>query len=146
MRIVPFGPDHLRGLDPPLSEEAILLTAEAVAAGPAWTGVDDGRVVGCGGLMPIGDETHAWLLLSRGSRRPLAGATFFIRRQLRQEKPPVVAHVQADLAGFDRMDRWLRLLGFQTDAEGQLGPGGGPTVVRYRIDGSNHPCHYRHDA
>ena len=134
MKIVPFKPDHLHGLDPPLSEEAILLTKEAVAAGPAWAGLDGDRVIGCGGLMPIGDETHAWLLRSRGSRRRLAGATFFIRRQLRQAQRPVVAHVQADLAGFGRMERWLKLLGFQGEGVDRVGLASKRTVVRYRIN------------
>ena len=134
MKIVPFKPDHLHGLDPPLSEEAILLTKEAVAAGPAWAGLDGDRVIGCGGLMPIGDETHAWLLLSRGSRRPLAGASSFIRRILRDESRVVMAYVQADLAGFSRVERWLMMLGFQKDTKVRFGVNGGRTAMRYRIE------------
>jgi hypothetical protein len=70
MEVVAFHPAHLAEITPPAAtpEQLDWLCRYYHPLGPAWSGVDAGRIVGCGGIAIDGDTGRAWAILSHPVR------------------------------------------------------------------------------
>lgn len=117
MDIIPFDPRHLARLDPPSLSggEAAILSARALPLGPAFTGIEDGRVLGCAGVIVRGRTGHAWASLSDEIRRrpvllhrAVARGLETIIAEAGLEQVEATCHVK-----FQRAQRWLERLGFR---------------------------------
>jgi len=119
LEIVPFHPSHLANLNLQGFAGEMAKDPETVAAldksGMAWSGLMDGRVVGCAGLIPQWPgRAVAWAVF--GECLPMS-AWFKITKAVRK----VLAETQA--SGFHRIEmtvqedfkqghRWAEALGF----------------------------------
>lgn len=140
LEIVPFHPSHLANLKLKGFAGEMAKDPETVAAldksGMSWSGLMDGRVVGCAGLIPQWPgRATAWAVF--GEQLPMS-AWFKITKAVRK----VIAEAQA--SGFHRIEitvredhpqghRWAEALGFT------------PVVVlkKYGPDGSDHRFYER---
>lgn len=121
---VPFAPEHLAQLSlQPIQAEiqGYLASVNAdVLVGPStWTALVDGRVVGCGGIMPLWSGVgQAWALIGTMPRRCWPSATAFVRATLLTAMDVRGYHrIQASVrTGFAAGARWAGRLGF--DFEG----------------------------
>lgn len=118
MKIVPFHVEHLRELevDERHNRDGRFLldsaTGEMVAAllCDAWSMEHAGRVVACGGRTPVGGW---WILFERIAIASPLSFTRRVRAVLRDRAMPGdFAHALDDEAA-----EWLRVLGFEDDAE-----------------------------
>lgn len=137
MRVVNFEPAHLAGMEPPVFDAAQLQRFAAAyrAAGPAFSLVESGGVLGCGGLVIEGREGRAWAFLSeRLRRRPM-----LLHRTVRRALPALAEHYDLETvsaeahADFTAARDWLERLGFHFE---QIVPRCGGTTenyARYRL-------------
>ena len=114
MRLVPFRPEHLRALTPPVADPDLLdrFARQYRATGPAWTAMSDGRPVGCGGILRTGDAGLGWVILSHPVRTlPVhRAACRVLDHELASGN---TRHIQARaLEEWDGACRWLERLGF----------------------------------
>ena len=135
IRIVPFEPAHLLALDMGAHERAWLGGFDRAAcavhwpAGPAYSAVAGGAVLGCAGLMAQGDSATAWAVLSDALRaRPMA-----LHRAASRMLAAIAPHfrrIRATApADFAAGARWLRALGFRpVRTLPDYGPNGEPFV------------------
>lgn len=100
----------------------------AAAAGPAWTALHDGRVLGVAGLgMHWQGRAEAWCLLSRDVPTRLWPAIH--RAALRGIAGAGFRRVEATVKGrFKQGERWLAMLGFVPEG----------AMPAYGPDGSDH--------
>ncbi|GAB4375580.1 MAG: hypothetical protein Kow00114_38820 [Kiloniellaceae bacterium] len=114
--IVPFEPWHLADLEPPVFDRLQMQRFAAAyrRSGPAFTLMEQGRALGCGGLTIAGREAQAWGFFSdRLRQRPM-----LLHRTVKRALPALVAHyglcaVTANAhARFIAARRWLERLGF----------------------------------
>lgn len=88
---------------------------EALAQGEAWTGVDDGRIVACGGVCPLhGFMGNAWAMIAADLKH-----SFLIvhRVALRVLDAYPANRIEAHIdCGFVNGHRWARALGFEIEA------------------------------
>jgi hypothetical protein len=117
MRLVPFAPEHLGGIEPPAMtpDQLEFFRRRYRARGPAWTGIAAGRIVGCGGIVVAGDVGTAWAILSQ----PVPAAAVH-RAALRALDAACAAEglrrVEATaLASWPGACRWLERLGFRPE-------------------------------
>jgi hypothetical protein len=119
--IVAFEPAHLAELEPPVFCRAQMrrFAAAYVPTGPAFTLMEEGRVLGCGGLVIEGDEGKAWMFLSDGLRaRPM-----LLHRTVKRALPALVRSyrlrgVSAEAhCKFAAARQWLERLGFRYEAD-----------------------------
>lgn len=117
--VVGFVPAHLADLDPPVFDAGQLrrFAAGYRPAGPAFTLMEEGRPLGCGGLLIDGAQAAAWTFISDAlRRRPL-----LLHRTVKRALPALAGHyalrrVSAEAhADFDAARRWLERLGFVFD-------------------------------
>lgn len=135
LEIILFKPNHLADIDPPkLLREPMRRFAMAYRhRGPALTFVEDGRVLGCFGLIIDGREARVWAFLSSLLRdRPLA-----LHRMVKRTLPKLKRHYGLDsiLAEAHPDHRashcWLERLGFRFDGVAQRCPIVGERHLRY---------------
>jgi hypothetical protein len=121
MRIVPFEPWHLEALvlQPAQAFVGAMLEPDyavaLAAAGEAYSGLEDGRVVGCCGLVPVHPGlANAWALLGAcGPGRFLTIHRAVLRFLECQPVRRIQTTVQSDFAAGHR---WARALGFGAEA------------------------------
>lgn len=141
MEIKPFRAYHLRQLlaepaheymRPMLSDPSHGATLEQADA--SFTAIENGRVVGCGGIMPVwAGRAIAWSVLSANSGPCMVPIHIVTRRLLRmRSERRIEATCDAD---FKAGHRWLRLLGFELEAARMEGfaPDGRPHSLYARI-------------
>lgn len=115
MNIIEFEQNHLFEIKPQRNQSAAPITeeyAQTIQAGDCFTGVQDGRVVAIGGVVPVCEGRgfmhlivaegipHQWVKLYRAATRLINAVRGDYRR------------IEA-LSAFDEADRWLVMLGFQ---------------------------------
>jgi hypothetical protein len=136
-RVVNFEPTHLAGLDPPVFDGAQLQRFAAAyrVAGPAFSLVESGSVLGCGGLVIEGGEGRAWAFLcERLRRRPM-----LLHRTVKRALPALARHydlesVSAEAhADFTAARGWLLRLGFHFEAIVPHCRGTTESYARYRL-------------
>lgn len=121
MEIKPFRADHLRRLmlEPsnqymrpmidPGQAEVLEITSTAFA------GIESGRVVGCGGIMPVWPgRAIAWSVLAADSG-PCMVHIHKVTCRLLDLRPERRIEATCD-ATFSAAHRWLRMLGFRLEA------------------------------
>jgi len=137
LRIVNFEPAHLAGLDPPVFGRAQMQRFAAAyrPAGPAFTLVEAGAALGCGGLVIAGGEGHAWAFLSeRLRRRPL-----LLHRTVKRALPALAEHydlqsLRAEAhVDFTAARGWLLRLGFHFEEIVPRCGGTTESYARYRL-------------
>ncbi|PLR52421.1 hypothetical protein [Chimaeribacter arupi] len=115
MKIIDFEPEHILLIEPQQCQQYIIRTIEygqQLAQGDCFTGVQDGRVVAIGGILPVCEGRgylhmivaenmpHQWIKLYRAARRLIdAVENDYIRLET--------------LSAFGEADRWLEMLGFE---------------------------------
>lgn len=116
MIFVPYLPVHLKGLrlqDGQWADQILLTPAYAdylFKAGPAWTGIHGGEVMGCAGVQDQGNKGELWALISKGCCGPLMVA---VTREVKRN----LARMQFQRLQFYTRDvpeqkRWAGILGF----------------------------------
>ncbi|MGF1593837.1 MAG: hypothetical protein ACFCUW_11190 [Kiloniellaceae bacterium] len=117
LRVVPFAPAQLADLEPPVFCRGQLRDFAAAyrPAGPAFSLVEEGRVLGCAGLVLEGTRGRAWAFLSESLRqRP-----FLLHRTVRRALPALARHYDLEIidaeahADFAAARQWLERLGFR---------------------------------
>lgn len=121
MALVPFVPDHLAAIRPPAlgPDDVARFRRDYRTVGPAWTLIEGGEVLGCGGFVVAGGTGRAWVILSQPVRAmPVHRAA---RRALRLVQDEfALRRIEARvLSPFDAARHWLERLGFR--AAGQEG-------------------------
>ncbi|KAA5932323.1 MULTISPECIES: hypothetical protein [unclassified Pantoea] len=115
MNIIDFEPAHILQIEPQASQRYIdrsIKYGEYLAAGDCFTGMQDGRVVAIGGVIPVSETraylhmivaegfAHQWIKIFRATRR-------------------LITAVQGDYLRLETLsttpesDRWLEMVGFQ---------------------------------
>ena len=123
VRIVPFAPEHLNEVERRGFEEAALMKLGDLSAraamymqyGPAFTGVADGVVIGCAGVVTHWEGVgEAWAFISTAAAAHPLGITKAVKGWLDAQKAyrRIQANVKAD---DERAVRWIRLLGFENE-------------------------------
>ena len=116
VNFIPYAPEHLLLLDVPPAQQAKIDHAMAsgrarlAANSYAWTGIADGRVIGCGGL--ITQDPHralAWVTLGIVPRRAWVAIVRKIAVVLATGPRRIEAAVKD---GFENGCRLVDLLGF----------------------------------
>lgn len=139
MDVVPFEVEHLETImlqpaqqhffsyfDPAYSHALKL-------SGPAFTGIHEGRVLGCAGLVKQWENRAiAWALLSGDIGNEFVRIHRAVHRFLELTSfDRVEAHVDAD---FEQGHRWIHMLGFKQEGYmKQFNPNGGDAVLYARL-------------
>jgi hypothetical protein len=115
MELVPFQPEHLAGIDPPAMTPGQLefFCHRYRARGPAWTGLEAGRVVGCGGVVVTGEVGTAWAIIGRPAPAvAIHRAALWALEKARTDA--ALRRIEASArTDWERAGRWLRRLGFR---------------------------------
>ncbi|WP_420348618.1 GNAT family N-acetyltransferase [Pelagibius sp.] len=135
LEIILFKPSHLADIDPPdLLREPMRRFAMAYCdRGPALTFVEDGRVLGCFGLILDGRQARVWGFLSS----LLRGRPATLHRMVKGALPKLKRHYGLDMilaeAHPDHAPswRWLERLGFRFNGVAQRCPIAGERHLRY---------------
>jgi hypothetical protein len=132
MQIVPYKADHLLQLA--LQEAQAYMGAwitpeyaESLVPHPSFTGIDNGVVVGCAGIIEIWPgRATAWALLSPDLNRKMIKVHRSVERFLGMCG---VRRIETSVdAGFEDGHRWIEMLGFKLEA---------PVMSAYRPDGGD---------
>ncbi|MGD1878325.1 MAG: hypothetical protein ACFB13_12610 [Kiloniellaceae bacterium] len=137
VRVVPFEPAHLADLDPPVFDPAQMQRFAAAyrPAGPAFTLMEGGRALGCGGLLIEGGEARAWAFLSEALRR----RPVLLHRTVKRALPALARHYELRTvragahAEFATGRRWLERLGFRFEQICPRFAGTTEDYARYRL-------------
>lgn len=116
-QVVPFKPMHLADIDPPVLDRGQVqrFAAAYYPRGPAFTLLEDGRALGCGGLMLDGNRASAWAFLSDALRR----RPQLLHRTVSRALPALMDHYELKSVtaethiDFAAARRWLERLGFR---------------------------------
>lgn len=135
MKIIDFEPEHVLQIKPQQTQSYMNLTLEYgqyLATGNCFTGVQDGKVVAIGGIIPVyagrgymhlivaEDMPHQWIKLYRAARRLIdAVADDYVRLET--------------MSVFSDADRWLELLGFEYEGVLRRVMPGGQDAKSYSI-------------
>ncbi len=136
-RILSFEPAHLADLDPPVFDRRQMqrFAAGYRPCGPAFSLIQDGRALGCGGLLVEGGEGRAWAFLSDALRR----CPMLLHRTVRRALPALIEHyelksVTAEAhADFAAARHWLERLGFHYEETLPRYAGTTEDYARYRL-------------
>ncbi|NIA66970.1 hypothetical protein HBA54_00010 [Pelagibius litoralis] len=136
-QIVAFEPAHLIDIDPPvlLNGQMQRFAAAYRPAGPAFTLVEKGRALGCGGLILDGKLGHAWAFLSDALRR----RPQLLHRTVRRALPALIEHYELEAVtaeahvDFAAAQLWLKRLGFEFEEIAPRFAGTTENYVRYKI-------------
>lgn len=120
MRLVPLERAHLAALDAGAMDRASITPYAPADLAPvdglSFTALDGSRVLGCAGIIPVGDQRAvAWALFSDALRaRPFA-LHRMTRRALHDVPPKAgITEIQASVhPAFSSARRWLLALGFR---------------------------------
>ena len=136
----PFRPWDTWSITPAWDQPGVDLrdmAVQAAAAGPAWTGRWDGRVIGCAGFALLWPgRAQAWCLLDiEVPRRAWLGIHRAVRERLAQAPSLGVWRIEADAAfGFTEASRWLDMLGFEREGIARrFGPDGSDFIRFARV-------------
>jgi RimJ/RimL family protein N-acetyltransferase len=121
MQIVTYEPRHLREIELTRPVDQLLMApvladpdyATALAkAGPAFTGIADGKIIGCVGLMKQWENRAiAWALLTSLTRHHLTAIT---RAMMAFCAEAPFRRIEAAVdVGWTQSQRWHELMGFQ---------------------------------
>lgn len=139
MEIVPFQPEHLDTLALQPSQADFLQNFDKtyapalIAAGPCFTAIKDGIILGCAGLSKQWDNRAiAWALLSANLGRE------FVRIHRAVERYLLIAdfkRIEAFVdANFAEGHRWMQMLGFEREGYMRsFSPSGNDAVLYARI-------------
>lgn len=139
MEIVPFQPEHLNNLALQASQADFFQNFDKsyapllISAGPCFTAIKDGIVLGCAGLTKQWDNRAiAWALLSANLGRE------FIRIHRAVERYLLIAdfkRIEAFVdANFAEGHRWMQMLGFEREGYMRsFSPSGNDAVLYARI-------------
>lgn len=133
MEIVPFEPRHLLDIEPPVitQDELRVIEKSYRQLGPAFTGVEAGRAIGCAGVVIDGKNGRVWAVLSDSIR----GKPFALHRAVKSGLELIVEQHGIErleatcLAQFVTAQRWLERLGFRLADNGATF--GGPSYLGY---------------
>ena len=120
MTLEPFRPEHLLALKLQPAQEYLRSLYDPsnldwVAAHPSFSGVVDGEIIGCGGILPLWDNrASAWMWLGAQARRHMLSTTRAVLRFL-EVQPYRRVEISVDRE-FGEAHRWARMLGFQLEA------------------------------
>ena len=117
VQTVPFEPVHLADIDPPVLDggQTQRFAAAYYPRGPAFTLIENGAALGCGGLMLDGGRASAWAFLSDALRR----RPHLLHRTVSRALPALMEHyalksVTAEAhVDFAAARSWLLRLGFR---------------------------------
>lgn len=121
---IPFQPGHLGALRLQAAQaylQPLMAKAEyggALAGPDTWSGIVDGRIVGCAGLLPQWPgRSIAWALLTRDlSARHFLRAHHKVLSVLHAAHGGGTNRIETSVdAGFDAGHRWARALGFRPE-------------------------------
>lgn len=132
MKVVDFKAEHLESLG--LQESQAYLSswvtpamAETLESHPSFTGIAEGKIIGCAGIIPIWQgRAMAWAYIGED-----AGKHFVkVHREVKKFLDNCyIKRIEATVdAGFDAGHRWMGMLGFELEA---------PLMKAYRPDGGN---------
>ncbi len=113
MRLVNFRPCHLRQLQEAAPAEHAISEPQNPRAGVAFTLMDGDRVLGCAGLVPVGNHAEAWAVLTDALRaRPM-----LLHRLAKRALAMQDTHWPKRLLAIARIEsrtsqKWLERLGF----------------------------------
>ena len=118
MHVVPFQPAHLAGLRLQRAQAHLasllgdpVYGAALAKAGPAFTGLSDGEVVGCAGLSLLSPgRAYAWALLSDCRPVPFRAVHRAVKTVL--DRSAIRRIETAVDSGFAAGERWAAMLGF----------------------------------
>jgi hypothetical protein len=139
MQIVPFLPEHLDTLALQPSQADFLQTFDKtyapalIAAGPCFTAIKDGVILGCAGLTKQWDNRAiAWALFSTNLGRE------FVRIHRAAERYLAIAdfkRIEAFVdANFAEGHRWIQMLGFEREGYMRsFSPNGNDAVLYARV-------------
>lgn len=119
MIFVPYLPVHLFGLylQDAQKEEQILLTPEYAEtlfiAGPAWTGLENGLVIGCAGVWDQGHKGMLWALLSENCKGSMM--IQITKKVLRELVLMKNRRLEFHVRDLPEQHRWARMLGFNLE-------------------------------
>jgi len=90
--------------------------------GPAWTGVAAGSVIGCAGIVPVGDTGWAWALLSHPVRIMAVHRAVLRMLEHGLDDLPIKRIEARALADWPSACQWLERLGFRRSGnDGEFG-------------------------
>ncbi|MEQ9606213.1 MAG: hypothetical protein RLN99_00945 [Kiloniellaceae bacterium] len=132
-----FEPAHLADLDPPVFDRRQMqrFAAGYRPAGPAFSLIEEGRALGCAGIMIEGDRGRAWAFLSDALRQ----RRHLLHRTAMRSLPVLLEHyaircVTAEAhADFAAARQWLERLGFRYENFLPRFAGTTEDYVRYRL-------------
>lgn len=139
MDVVPFEPEHLDEIMLQPSQADVFSYFDATygralkATGPCFTGVKDGRILGCAGVVKQWENRAvAWSLLAGDIGNDFISIHKAVSRFLDMcEFNRVEAYVDAD---FEQGHRWIRMLGFTPEGRmRQFNPNGSDAVMYARL-------------
>jgi hypothetical protein len=116
IEIVEFKPEHIDAMDVQPAQRMSPEARKGFAApfGDAWTGLVDGRPVGCAGVVKVWDgRGYAWALLGVDAKHHMKAITRAVRRGLETTNYRRIE--MAVDAGFDAGCHWARMLGFELE-------------------------------
>lgn len=139
MDVVPFEPAHIEAimLQPSQQRFFTYFTPEYAVAlkemGPCFTAIEDGRILGCAGVIKQWENRAiAWSLLSGEIGNDFVRVHRAVARFLELcEFNRVEAFVDAN---FEQGHRWIKMLGFHEEGYmEQFNPDGGDAVLYARL-------------
>ena len=139
IEIVGFRAHHLEALELGPTQAELQLELEAPGygalhevAGWSWTGLIDGRIVGCAGIFPLSAHRGlAWALLGEMPRRAWPEVTRIVGLEIASAHHKGMRRIEATIRrARPAAKRWMERLGFELET-----PGGMPG---YAGDGATH--------
>jgi RimJ/RimL family protein N-acetyltransferase len=139
MDVVPFEASHIKSIMLQPQQQQFFQYfnpdyAEALKeSGPAFTGICDGRILGCAGVVKQWENRAiAWALLSGDLGNEFVRIHRAVKRFLDMtEFNRIEAHVEAN---FEQGHRWIQMLGFtQEGYMKEFNPNGGDACLYARL-------------
>ncbi|MEQ8195465.1 MAG: hypothetical protein RIB59_13345 [Rhodospirillales bacterium] len=117
IEIVPFEPSHLIKIDPPVMtiRQILEFTRQYQEKGPAFTGIEEDNVLGCGGIIIDGEIGIVWAFLSNQIRKRPMALHRIVKQKLKEfERDNRLKRIiAASHENFYAAHRWLESLGFK---------------------------------
>lgn len=127
MDVIPFKVEHilaLRGrLQPMQTAHNEQCTPEFGAQmerlGNTWTGIVDGEVVACAGVIQLwSGRAHLWAYLSEDAGKHMRAITRAVLRKL--DEMPFVRYEAEIAQQFPAAHRWVRMMGFRCETQAPM--------------------------
>ena len=124
MELIDFEPEHLQRLSPQAAQEPFARNINSVDAmqlrrrGLSFTGIRDGRVLGCAGVVPLWPGVaQAWAVFSAAALSEPVALTRIVGREIdRIADTLALRRLQATVAETHHEGaRWLAFLGFELE-------------------------------